>query len=358
MLLRSKKKLTRVGIKLLSIFELSTLVLSALALSSCAFGSEEVPKLLEPVSSTLVTAKIGRQDIYKLTTYDTYAVPKTVELSFSEEGELDSVMAVIGQRVSEGERLAKLQDDSEAYEDLMDELYMLRAENNHSNLQMEIEIESGKTNSKDKSRSIMIYEQQKKLQAIEESYLLGKIAFEKDKISGNEIVAPFEGTVVSIKENLHYGDFMTSNSPVIVVASDEVAYVFCDYFSPNTLKTYSKVYAIIGGNTYNLEYIPYEDGQLERFRNDGDDFYAMFEVVGAGNEIIGEKGTIYLEEKGVTNVIAVPNEAVVRDGSSGYVYICDGDEKVLTPIKMGVTGVMYTEVIEGLKEGDVVYVSE
>lgn len=332
--------------------------LASLLLCGCGAFDEEVPELLEPATAEEVYAEVTRHDVYELTTYEAVIVPQMTQLSFSEKGKLGEMFVVIGDEVVQGQVLARLEGNSDKYDELCEQLENMRAENRYNNLQMEIEIESGKTDSKDMSRTILLYEHQKKIQGIEENYLRKQIAFEKEKLSGNEIIAPCDGKIVAIKENLKYGDYMEAQVPVIVIAEDDKVMAYCDYLTPNQINEYDEIKGCFGGCTYALEYIPYEEGYLKKLVADGEDFYSNFDVLGAARSLIGETGDILCKKKLRENVITVPNNALISEGNTGYVYVMRNGEKVNTQVKLGVEGVMYTEIIEGLSEGEVVYVTE
>lgn len=56
------------------------------------------------------------------------------------------------------------------------------------------------------------------------------------------------------------------------------------------------------------------------------------------------------------NVLVVPAEAVQNDGTDSYVWLLQGNSTQRHVVKLGVSDGTYTEVLEGLQEGDVVRV--
>lgn len=52
------------------------------------------------------------------------------------------------------------------------------------------------------------------------------------------------------------------------------------------------------------------------------------------------------------NVIAIPNSAVRRDRDGTWAFVMQGDERVRRDIRVGYRGREYTEVLDGLAEGD------
>ena len=66
--------------------------------------------------------------------------------------------------------------------------------------------------------------------------------------------------------------------------------------------------------------------------------------------------TIYLNKR--SNVLSVPNKAIKREGGKKVVQVLVNGKPVLKTIRAGWKDGSYTEVIEGLKEGDVVITGE
>lgn len=56
------------------------------------------------------------------------------------------------------------------------------------------------------------------------------------------------------------------------------------------------------------------------------------------------------------NTLSVPNNAVYKDSSGSYVYLLEGDIRVRQDVLTGYKNDAYTEILDGLKEGDRVYV--
>lgn len=66
--------------------------------------------------------------------------------------------------------------------------------------------------------------------------------------------------------------------------------------------------------------------------------------------------TILLNKRG--NVLAVPNKAIKREGGKKVVTVLENDKPVQKAVKTGWKDSAYTEIIEGLKEGDKVVTGE
>jgi len=66
--------------------------------------------------------------------------------------------------------------------------------------------------------------------------------------------------------------------------------------------------------------------------------------------------TIYLETR--KNVIAVPNKAIIRERGERFVTVIENNSQVSRKIKPGWSDASYTEIIEGLNEGETVLLPE
>ena len=55
-------------------------------------------------------------------------------------------------------------------------------------------------------------------------------------------------------------------------------------------------------------------------------------------------------------VLSIPSKAIYRDSSGNYVYFLEGDTRVRRDVVTGYSGTVYVEILEGLQEGDRVYV--
>ena len=56
------------------------------------------------------------------------------------------------------------------------------------------------------------------------------------------------------------------------------------------------------------------------------------------------------------HVLSIPSKAIYRDSSGSYVYLLDGDIRVRRDVVTGYSSDVYVEILEGLQEGDRVYV--
>lgn len=331
---------------------------SALSLGGCGEVQEEIPELLEPANVSEVMASVEKRDVYHVLSYESYVIPVLKELSFEDSGKLDNICVGVGDEVTEGQVLASLKSGSETYDELVDQLAKMRADNAYYNRQLEIEIEKKRIYSESIASLNLQLKQQKELQEVDENYLVSRINTERAKLSAAEIVAPFTGTVVAVMPELREDSDIIKDQPVIVVADTTQGIVTCEYMSKATVDSFNRIYAVIDGAEYELTYIPYEDGELAKFRKDGEDFYSRFLIEGVSEDMMGLYASIIINNSCVYDVLTVPNNAVHYEGSATYVYVDDNGKKTPVSVTIGVKGAMYTEITEGLTEGEVVYIAD
>ncbi len=83
-------------------------------------------------------------------------------------------------------------------------------------------------------------------------------------------------------------------------------------------------------------------------------YVTVIEIVDGHGKILRPEMTttvnIVLERR--ENVIAIPNSAVRRDRDGTYAFVIQGGERMRRDIRVGYRGREYSEVVEGLNEGD------
>ena len=54
----------------------------------------------------------------------------------------------------------------------------------------------------------------------------------------------------------------------------------------------------------------------------------------------------------VEDTIAIPNQALFKEGDGDWVYVRDGGDWIRTPVQLGLRGATRSEVVSGLSAGD------
>lgn len=329
-----------------------------LLLTGCASKAEtSAPELLEPALGTEKTATASYGEVYIYDGYSGYVIPKMEELSFSDGGEIEEIFVSVGDEVKEGDVLANLKNSSEAYDEIAGRLKNTRETNKAESRKREIEIEKCKLQNIDYERLSLVNRQKLEIESLDEKYLQELLNTEKQKLSGSSIIAPFDGRVAAIG-TVRRGEYIDEDVPFIVIASCEECYVYSDYMTEKAANLYDSKKALIGGLEYDLTYIPYEASEINKLIGAEEDYYSIFKVEGGRSEMIGMQAAISLKKNVKENVLRIPVNALHRENGLCYVYKDAEGAREVTEIKTGVVGLMYAEVLEGLKEGDVVYVTD
>ena len=71
---------------------------------------------------------------------------------------------------------------------------------------------------------------------------------------------------------------------------------------------------------------------------------------------MGDSATIELYNDTASDALVVPSNAVFKGKSNRYVYLMEGNNKKKTTVTIGTVTDAYTQILTGVKEGDVVYV--
>ena len=340
---------------------LAALLAGATLLAGCQNSegllAEDTPELLEPIDLQVDTYTVDRRDVYHVAAYETDVIPKLTELSFASAGLLEEFCYYIGDSVTEGTILARLEGSSSQYDSLTAQYESLVESNAYNNRLTEIDIEIAKLRGEDTTRDELCYRQELELQQLELDRLQGQIDEAESSIASAQIVAPCDGVIVALAD-LSSGDAITAESPVIALASSDHAYVTCNYYTEEEIAAADRIYLKVNSEEYELTYLPYEDDAVLAEALTAGTALSTFEVNGDPEALIGSYGLIYIITDLQEDVISVPINALYRDGNTYYVYVMDGDSRIQTEVEIGIIGTMYAQVLSGVEEGAQLYVKE
>lgn len=174
------------------------------------------------------------------------------------------------------------------------------------------------------------------------------------------IRAPYKGIVTQVNRSVA-GDKVTGGDVCCVIADESAVEIYIDGGDASKFLFGQQVIIKLDGKEYpaTVTMAPNvapatADGSAAR--------RAIFSLEeGVIDEIYKENpmaisagwATVYLttEKK---NVLAVPNSAIKSSGSANSVTLIDGEERFRLPVTVGVSIGGYTEILNGISEGDVV----
>lgn len=202
--------------------------------------------------------------------------------------------------------------------------------------------------------TLLQLEQKTALYELDHAYALQQLAFLQEKKNDVTIHAHMAGNVVAVSE-YGYGDGIPGEMPIVAVGDLERKILKCDYINRKTAAAAEDIYAVIDGRRCEVEYVPIESEEYTRLTTQGEDVYSTLYLKGeAENVSVGDYVAVVVIRQRREHALSVPAEAVHKDESGSYVYILDGDKNVYTSVRAGMSDGVYTEILSGIGEGDVV----
>ena len=180
----------------------------------------------------------------------------------------------------------------------------------------------------------------------------------REKTSGNVIKAPFAGTVVAIQE-VESEALINTNLYYVALADTSTLYARCEMVGTSIVNSAEQILFWKDGVEYPVNYVPLSGKIYRVMRNSGEDLYSEFSFETADNAIMsGDYGKIKLVMENKEQVLFLPEVAVLTDTTGPYVYRDNEGVQERVSVELGNTDGINVEIINGLVEGDVIYVQE
>ena len=330
-------------------FRLAAIALTAVCVAGCGTteASEESIELLAPVEAVVDIETAIYRDLYTLTTKDAELAPHTEELSFEANGSVSALHAEIGDEVTAGELLAEQEEEGvrstaeTALNKYLSEkkayLDAVKAANK--------KLATG-LSADDREWYELLIRQAEEIWEAQEPGLWETWEEARANVGNSKVFAPYDGVVTA---TVGQGTNLSAGQPVLAVADLTREYVLVSgYLAPSEYETYERIYAIINGKEVELNYVEElmeEEGPVT--------YYTAEELNGAS---FGDFILVCMVKDYYPQVLSIPNTAVYKDSSGEYVYLMEDGVRVRTSVTTGYKNNVYTEIVEGLEEGDRVYV--
>lgn len=190
------------------------------------------------------------------------------------------------------------------------------------------------------------------LYELDRAYNLLQMQRLKDDRQKSILTSDMDGVVASM-QFYYQRDWLVGGEPLVAVGDMSRKEIRCEYVAKNVVDKAEDVYAIIDGKRYEVEYVPMEAEEYSQLMDRNDYVYGTFRLIDDADEVeIGSYVVIVVKSKSSQNVLAVPNDAVNREGYTNYVYVIEDGTSVYTTVTTGMTDGVYTEIVSGIKEGD------
>jgi len=348
----------------------------AMLLGGCGKTVHTEPEieLIEPVSSANVTEVAIRRTIQKYEVLDGGVFPIFSEYSTSTGMKAADIGFFPGQSVFRGSVLfsGDMQDyidQEKATRDALDNLVVTYAENWRVN-EMKLRELNGfidsRSNDLEHNMAIAIivqrvmFERDLLKQTMEDNeaiYMLDAEHYNQMlyRLTQNEakrrVTSYMNGTVVAVS-NASPGAVISEGTNVVAVTDGHSINILAEYKPSRDIISALDVYAVVDGTRYEVQYRPYSPSEYNALKASGSDVYSVFDVEDPeGNISVGQKASVVVVYDEKENILSVSNGSIHRDSSGFYVNLSSGDKAYITK---GITDGMFTEVVSGISEGDVI----
>lgn len=195
-------------------------------------------------------------------------------------------------------------------------------------------------------------EQRTQLYQLDSAYQQLQLANLKQEKQEGILTAGMSGNVVAVAQ-LSNGNDIRKETAVAAVGDLSRKLLKCEYINKATVNSAEDIYALIDGRRYEITYQPMSAEEYTRQSEQGDKVYSTFLLEGAGEEVtVGDFAVITVISDSRRGVLSVPKEAIHKDTEGYYVYVQRDGESIRTYIRTGMSDGVYTEILEGLQEGD------
>lgn len=304
-------------------------------------------ELLTPVEAVVDIETVMYRDLYTMTTRDAELAPYTEELSFEASGRISKLYVELGSEVKAGDLLAE-QEEEGVVSDASSALnrYLSEKKTYMDTVKAAKKKLASNPGKEEKEWQELILAQAEELWAMQEPQLWAAWEEARSKVGKSQIFAPYDGVVTAC---LSEGTTVSAGQPILALADTERLYVTVgSYLSPADYSNYEEIYAIVNGKETEVTYI--EELMEEEGLNT---YYSAVDYNGAR---MGDFVLVCMKNNYHPQVLSIPSKAIYRDSSGSYVYFLEGDTRVRRDVVTGYSGTVYVEILEGLQEGDKVYV--
>lgn len=363
--------------KYMSIFILVCLLVTEIfALTGCGRKTNaEVPELKEPAATTLAFRPVTKRHIGDAEILMGKVLPVAYSCSANKAVTLSSIEVSLGEYVKEGQTVAY--GDTSEYDEQVLQL----------NRNIEELTDQRKCREEVSEQQIKILEFQKKecrengdkagakkadneialekenlryeLSVIDNSIKEAKenIAAVNDEIAGLTFTAPHDG-IISYIAPVEEGSYINVGESIVVISDENELYIETDEVSSFDYKyeNYKNKWAAIGGENVPVTEYKLSDDELERAKNTG--VYPSMRFV-IGNDLglsAGMTVPLYFVKGEYRECLSVGNDSFYKEDDLAYVYVKGEDgELVRRNVTLGETDKYYSEVTDGLAEGEEVF---
>lgn len=334
-------------------------------------GCSKVPKLLEPVGAIPNSALVEKGEIYNIEYYNSAVVQDIQEVKSVSDSIVKTVNISLGSHVNEGDVMLTMDGSAvnQASLSLDDEIAQTKKEFEFANSLLEAEISvlqaqlnkakaEGNSELSDSLNSD-ITEAQNELSVNKVSQAQQLANMEAQRLSGGtadmEIKAPCSGTIAYLNVG-SIGSTIEANTMIIGIAKDNSFKLKGDLIAEELQNASNELYALINGNKYELTNAPYSAAEASFLVSNNYPLYSFFYFNADETIQAGMYAAVVRVWDYKTDVLTIPDNALYSDENGYYVYVIKDEEKERRDVNIGIISDVAAEVLDGLEEGEEVYV--
>jgi len=336
----------------------------------------DIPKLIEPVGVHQAKVQAYTGEIYRVTVCEAQVSAHVQPLSFACDGRAGAVHGYAGKQVESGEVLIELNQEAlrERIQKAEEEAEYLRRDGAYSDAMVEMDIELLKTELRQmqsqhaddmqialKKNEIAQKEaqlrQNRSLREGDLTVLRQEIAAEKTVLEEGAIKAPFSGVIVYAAE-IAQGDKVYAYDPIFKLMDEGRTWIECAYIPEGVLGAADFVYAQVGSQRYEVKALPIDEQERMNILLSGGELKSRFETAEDENLTAGQYAVVYVVSDYVKEARIVPSAAVYSADGGYYVYADEDGTRVRRTVRIGVMTDSKVQILEGVGEGEWVYVSD
>lgn len=330
-------------------FCMAGIALGAICFAGCGkeMTEQEDIALLAPMEAVVDVEPVLYRDLYTMTMREAELTPYTEELSFKTSGTVTNLYVEVGSEVKAGDLLAEQEEDgmasraSAALDKYLSEkkVYVDTWKRAKKKLATNLSKE-------EKEQQELAVKQAEERWNMQEPILWAAWEEARAKVGSSQIFAPCDGVITAC---LVEGTSVAAGQPVMAIAdTSKLCIVVGSCLPPSEYRRYERVYAVINGKETEITYM--EDLM------ENENTYTYYEAQEWNGASIGDYILVCMVSDMHEHVLSVPNRAVYKDSDGSYVYLYEDGARVRREVITGYKDSVYVEIVEGLQEGDKVYV--
>ena len=206
----------------------------------------------------------------------------------------------------------------------------------------------------------MRIEHTEQIQEVEQRRIKNEIAKLEVKLAeSSQIVAPCDGIVTWLSPQAVCGMELLKGTEFMTISDPNKLCVVTERQSDEYRQLCDRIYAVIGNNEYDLTMRERSKDEDMLMKAKGYRFTSTFDFSGDAPESSDavSNAMVLFVKKYRENVLSVPSETVQEHAGSYYVYTVENGALIQTDVQVGAITALRTEILSGLEEGDVVYVT-